>query len=114
MAAATTASQSVPPEVGAAVEAAIAPLKHRQPGIVCKYGTAVSLMDQALAQVFNSYSKLAVKGYLWTNVHYCLHDGTFHDSQRKLKQYLRKGRYHPKDDAKQYQNAKLLLGKTYP
>ena len=92
VAAAAASGQSAPSGVKAAVEAAIAPLKHRQPAIICNYGTAVSMMDQALAPVMNAYAKTAVKSYLRYNVHYCLHDGTFHDSQRKLKKYIRSGK----------------------
>ena len=101
--------QSAPSGVEAAVEAAIAPLKLNQPAIACNYGTAVSMMDQALAPVMTAYTKAAVKRYLWGNVHYCLHDGTFHDTQRKLKEYIRSGKCQSKHEAKQYQHAKLLL-----
>ena len=67
-------------KVGAAVEAALAPLRT---SVVPSKSQAAKHMDKALEPVLRQHSKTSVKGYLWSNVHYCLRDGTFHSSQQQ-------------------------------
>ena len=94
-------------KVGAAVEAVLAPLRTS----AASKSQAAKQMDKALEPVLRQHSKTSVKGYLWSNVHYCLRDGTFHSSRSSLTEHLASGKTLPRATAKQMPNAKLLLRK---
>ena len=100
-----------PSKVGVAVEAALAPLKQRAHAQSPKSGKAAKQMNTALQPLFKDHSRNAIKGYLWSNVHYCLRDGTFHDTRSGLSQHLASGKTVARSTAKQLPNAKLLLRK---